>query len=163
MINPTHIDTIVRRTLNDIGETNPVYVRLIKGTFLYESNLQDLFDHSNQYMKFHGLSLMSDKRIKEVVTQYLRYRNHSKKSLQAVTGVSIDTDPLQKISDAMEVDISLMVAMTYYYYQYKRVPVPKDDLVEIAQCYRDNYYIGEYQPELVNDFVDYYKEVYSAH
>lgn len=158
MLNPQQIDSIVRRTLRKIGVVDNGIVTLIKGTFAYESGLTDLFNSNNQYNRLYGLMMMSSSKVDEHLDSYMKYRFNEKKVFQEASGVDFD-NPVS-LKEQLEVNLAAMVIMTYSYYsRFYRKP-PSNDIYDVASYYERYWYDGQYDADLVDDFVIYYNDTF---
>lgn len=161
MLDPKDIGSVIKDVLHRLGENEPSVIRLIKGTFLFESGLESLGDKSNPHNPLYGLGMLSEKRINQLVSEYIRFRPLWRSKIHSAIGISVDTYPIERLIRDMDSNIALMVAMTYYWYMVKFDAPPADDLRSIARCYQAHYYDAEYYPDLVSNFVSYYEEVFT--
>lgn len=159
MINPRQLDNIIRMTLRRMGVKDASLVRLIKGTFLYESGIELLYDYSNEHNKKRGFMMMDDKTITDLFHNYLKFRKPLVEAIESATGAIVNGSSVSDMRQDLEYNIALMVAFTYTFYASKFREPPKDDLDEIAHYYR-LYYSGSSDPGVEEDFVTYYHEVF---
>jgi hypothetical protein len=159
MLNPNHVTKVVRETLKKLGEVEISVEKLIRGTFLIESNFESLFDHSNQYNRKRGLMMLSDLLAKDILTEYIRFRPKQKKQLLDICNIDLDKMPLERILDELETNIVFMVVMTYFVYQSQWVEAPADNLEDIAHCYK-KYFVKEYGLHNATEFTEKYKKTF---
>lgn len=162
MLNPMDIDYIIKTTLYRLGENDPAMIRLIKGTFLYESGLEELGDRSNTHNPLRGFGMMSDERIEHLVTKYLMFRPLWKNKIKSAFWLPIESYPLERLKEDTDTNVAVSVMLLCYWYKIKVQTMPSDDIMEIAKCYRDHYYFGDHYPDLVEDFVEYYNAVFKV-
>jgi hypothetical protein len=155
MINPLHITNIVRDTLSDMEiYTSPMEI-LIKGTFLMESDLTNMYSDGKTK---HGFMMMRDNDISYICKEYVKFKPNLIESIHTATGIDVGAEELEVILSEADSNIRLMVALLYSYYNSKNDDVPDDNLESIALFYRKHY--DQEKTTLVEDFVDYYKEVF---
>lgn len=160
MIRARQLDHIVRTTLRRMGVTDSSMVRLIKGTFLYESDLELLYDYSNEHNKRRGLMMMDDRTIERVFNDYMKFRKPLVEAVESATGAIINGSTVVDMKQDLEYNVALMVAFTHAFYSSKFTVPPKDDLHDIASYYR-TYYHDMNDPSVDEDFIEYYKEVFT--
>lgn len=160
MINHKHLDVIVRGTLEKMGVVDPVMTRLIKGTFLFESNLEEFFDTPSPQRRKRGMMMMDDQRFEQLLRDFLKYRTNFKDKILAATGINVDSTSVDSMKFALETNIAFMVAITYVFFLSKYKTPPKDSLEDIASCYRDCYYDGQFSAEIIHDFAEYYRDIF---
>lgn len=135
MVNPKHLTIIVRKTLHKLGVVEPSIERLIKGTFLIESNLENIFDNENSYNIRRGFMLLPDKHIIHLLDEYLKYRKTDREKVFLATGLQLDGLSTEEILSACESNIAMMVVITYFFYSNRFISVPEDTLESVAHCY----------------------------
>ena len=155
MINPQNITHIVRRTLNRIGIHEPATETLIKGTFLMESNLEDLFDLADNR---HGLMMMKKSDIEWTFNEYIRHKHHLTSMVLELSGFDIFHTDTKTLIDELNANIALQVLVMYAWYDSKGMDIIEDDLEKLAIFYRNNY--SEDRHADVDHFVESYKEVF---
>lgn len=160
MINTKHLDTIVRNTLQRMNVVDPAMTRLIKGTFLFESNLEDVYDVGGTQKRKRGFMMLDETRFNLLMNEWLKFRQNFKDKIFAATGINVDATPRETLLYALETNIAFMVAITYVYYVSKYKTPPQDSMDALAKCYRDFYYDGPYDGDLLKNFIDYYREVF---
>ena len=135
MLNVKHISEIIYKTIKNMGEKEPSIVKLIKGTFVCQSNLEKLYDHTNNYNKKHGLMLLDDNRLKFIFDE-LRYNPTLRdKIILATNGIDLLDWDFQSFGEELETNILLMVAVTFAFYQLKNSYIPDDNLRDIGKFY----------------------------
>lgn len=135
MLDPKQISIIVHNTLVDIGVNEPAIERLIKGTFLAESGLSLLFDHSNVYNKKRGLMLMDDSVAIELLEEELRFKPVQRDAISTACLINLDKTTIGARLNALDYNIAFMISMTYVFYSSKYDVIPPDDLHDIASYY----------------------------
>lgn len=155
MINPLHLTQIVRKTLTDMGVYSTPMEILIKGTFLMESDLSDLYSVDNAR---HGFMMMHSDDIVKIAKEYIKFKPMLKNSIITVTGIDVSVEDEDVIISEMDTNIRLMIAFLFAFYNNKNEDIPEDDLEQIALFYRKNYDLDK--TSTVEDFVDYYEEVF---
>ena len=155
MINPLHITKLVRDTLSDMEVYTPTMEILIKGTFLMESNLENLYSVDGYR---HGLMMMRYDDIETIAKDYVKFKPLLKKNIITATGIDLSTEDVNVIIYELDSNIRLMVAMLYAFYNNRNEDLPEDKLETIAMYYRKNYDVDK--TTSVEDFVDYYKKVF---
>src|SRR4030066_907178 len=116
MINPKQLSELIRQTLDDIGVKEISIERLIKGTFAMESNLSELFDHSNQYLYRRGLMLMDDNTATEVLEEYLKFRPVQRNAVSVACLIDLEKKTIGERLQALEYNVKFMTAITYLFY-----------------------------------------------
>lgn len=159
MINPNHIFSIVRHTLSDMGVNNPAMEKLIKGTFVVESELENLFDYSNKYNTQHGLMLMRRKEVEWVLRDYIPYKIWLNNAIHESTGINVSEqrDDIDTLIGELDYNIRFMIVVLYAYYDSKNTDL-EDDLQYLAKVYKKHYCDDDYITE--DDFVDMYRETF---
>ena len=155
MINPMHVTKLVRDTLSDMEVYSPTMEILIKGTFLIESDLTDLYSVDRNR---HGLMMMRTDDIEDIAKEYVKFKPILRNSIHTATGIDIATEEVDVIIYELDSNIRLMVAMLYAFYNNRNEDLPEDNLENIAMFYRKNY--DQDKTSSVEHFVDYYKEVF---
>jgi len=155
MINPLNITNIVRNTLTDMDVYTPAMEMLIKGTFLVESDLTDLYSIDGIR---HGLMMMRGNIALELCGDYLRFKPILKEAVHTATGIDIVREDSDVILAELDTNIRFMVAMTYVLYNNKNEDDPEADIEQIALFYRKHYDTDKTSD--IEKFVDYYKEVF---
>jgi len=156
MLKPEQISNITKQTLNSMGFYEPSLERLVKGTFLAQSNLESLYDDVDKYKKRRGLMLMSDSDAREIIGEYIRYRPDDRKTITKATGVDLFNLSLEDTLMLLETNISFMVAVTAMFYSSHYIVVPDNNINSIAITYKE--YFNEDAD--VNDFVVKYTKTF---
>lgn len=155
MINPNHISKIVRNTLMEMGVYDHAMETLIKGTFLMESDLTNLMSDGGDK---HGLMMMRNDQIIDVVREYVRYKLKLKQDFWEVMGFDLDTDCDEMLISESETNIKLMVGITYAFYDSFNNDIRDIDLTEIARIYVSNF--DNHRTKTIDDFVTRYKQIF---
>lgn len=160
MLRPTHIDFIVARTLQGMGIFEPSIEKLIKGTFAAESNLEVLFDYSNGMNPKHGLMLLEEAKIKETISEYLKYNRILSKKIFDSTGIDVVNEDIDVLVSECDSNIAFMVCILYTFYLRNYESMPQDDLKEIAKCYRAHFKQTA-KIEAEESFIDKYRKTFT--
>ena len=155
MINPDNITKLVRRTLNFVGIHENAMETLIKGTFLMESDLENLFDEKDNR---HGLMMMHERDIHWLFDDYIKYKLHLKTCIESLTGFSVKDTDTEAFIEELDYNVALMVIVTYAWYDSQNIDCIVDDLEKVALFYR-NHYADQRQAD-VDTFIQRYKEVF---
>jgi uncharacterized Fe-S cluster-containing radical SAM superfamily protein len=139
-----------------MGIFEPAIERLIKGTFLMESNLRELYDDNH---KLYGLMMLSESNVDKIFNDYLRFNKRVAVKLKRTAFIDISKTTLEEFKEQLKSDLSLMVAVLYIHYNSENQEFPSDNLQEIAKFYV-KYYIKENDAGIEQEFVDYYREVF---
>jgi hypothetical protein len=138
----------------------PVIEQLIKGTFLYQSGLEDLFDKSDKYNPKFGFMLLELDQCKELFNTTIKYNLTLIDKIINATGIDISKEwDLDSFTHELEVNISFMVAITYCFYTLNYKELPKNDLKSIGSCYRE-FFINSNDVDIDTEFADLYESVF---
>lgn len=156
-MNPQNISYIVNSTLKRFGVNEPSVERLIKGTFLMESQLTDMFDSDS---RLYGFMMLSEKEVERIYNEYLTYNKRLANKLKKASCVDFSKIGLEDFKELLKFNVSFMVSVLYIYYTMEFQDIPEPDLHSIAKTYT-KYYLKTISPELEQEFVDYYREVFN--
>lgn len=156
-MNTNNLSYIITTALKSMGVNNPTLERVIKGTFLMESQLEDFYDvNSNLY----GLMMMSEKRLKTIYTEYLRYNWRLTQQVKNATFINVVDLSFDDFKNVVNSNISMMVAVLYIFYLMEGEEFPDDSIEDIARYYV-KCYVREINPTIESEFIEYYKETFN--
>lgn len=159
MLKPSHVSYIVARTLQRMGVNEPSVEKLIKGTFAIESNLESLFDYSNPKHPKHGLMLLSEIELRDLIQEYLRFKSMMCDNILNATGIDIVNENIDHLIGEVDSNIALMTVILYVYYTRQYSDIPEDNINDIAKFYRK--YFKKVSDLSVQDaFLDKYKKTF---
>ena len=136
MLNAKQISYTTRNTLKRMGIYEPSLEKLIKGTFLMQSNLENLYNDDDEYNRLRGLMLMPNDDAVETINEYIRYRPEDRKKVSDASGVDLKNISLEDALTLLETNIAFMVAVTAMFYSSHFIKVPDDNLESIASAYK---------------------------
>lgn len=158
MLDPSNISNLVRSTLKQFDIYDTSIERLIKLTFLMESNLECVYDEASKFNSSYGLMMMPKKQIENVLNEYTKFRPSSVRRMINVS--SLDAyDPVY-LMDESTWNLKLMVLITFEYYSSKYKTIPSNDIKEIVQYYMD--YYDDTDEYTKDQIIDIYNSVFSG-
>jgi len=137
MINPAQISQLVRTTLKEFNIYETSIEKLIKGTFLLESNLEDLYFKGDGVNDTYGLMQMSNTRLTYLIKEYISFRYSSKSRLLSVS--ANDSSDIEKVKDECNFNIKLMIVILYEFYSSKYSTIPEMDTESVMAYYLEYY------------------------
>ena len=160
MLNPKQISKITQDAVKRMGEKEPSIAKLIKGTFLMQSGLSQLFDHTENFNKKRGLMLLSDRDSKHIFDE-MRYNPTLRAKISnATNGIDLLDWDVESFVDELETNILLMIATTFCFYQFKNSDIPDDNLTSIGKFYV-RYFLDSDSNEKIKEFVEKYRETFT--
>lgn len=139
-----------------MGVVEPSVERLIKGTFLMESQLVDLYDDAT---KSYGLMMLPEKEVERLYNDYLKFNKRVANKLKKTAYIDFSKSTIKEFKEQLKSNLSFMVAALYIYYNMENQEFPNDDLESIAKFYV-KYYVKTDDFEMEREFVEYYKDVF---
>lgn len=141
-MNPQHLDNAVKTALRSIGKSDPALIRLIKMTFLFESDLYDFFTDPENNSQYHGFSQISQSDLRHFLYDYVELRDIRNK-MEKFCVISFKQNSLEEIWHKLRYDISLQIMITYGIYDSRFPEIPEDNLESLFECYRKYWRDGQ--------------------
>ena len=165
MINPSHISEIIKKTLSKYDVKELAVYKLVKGTFLMNSNLTDLYDFSNKYNPKFGMMMIPKNVADYTLFSYMKYKPYLSNAIHDVTGYNVtdrffETNPAERdtIFDELTTNIQFMILVTYAYFDSKEIDITDDSLENLSKIWKKHADFDEDGDP--DNFVELYKETF---
>lgn len=139
-----------------MGINEPAMERLIKGTFLMESQLEYMYDTIG---KKYGLMMLSEDDVERIYKDFFPFNKRMKNKVRKATYIDVEKITLDEFKELLKTNITLMVCATYIYYMMENKDLQSADIVDIASYYAKNY-VKTIDIELEKEFIEYYRETF---
>lgn len=165
MINPAHINEIIRNTLSVLDLKELAIIKLIKGTFLVNSGLTELYDNSNRINPKFGLMAMPKDVADYTLFSYIKYKPALVRIVNEMTGFDL-RDPYydkhqedkNEIFNELNTNIKFMVLVTFAYYDSKEINLENDSLDNMSKIWKK---FGDFHEiNNVDVFIERYHEIF---